>query len=337
MYQTPLNSIKSLQVLLSPLNWGLGHVSRTIPIIQKLIHQNNEVLICCDQEQETFYRHYFPQLQYIFHQGYPFQFKGKGNWTLDLLSNFNTLHRRLITEKQEVQRLVDTFQPDLIISDQRYGFISKQVKSVIISHQLKLPLPTWNFLPQIWNQKLLTDFDEIWIPDIENHLLSGDLSKKKMKNIHFLGFCSRFSSFFEQNKEKAESSSPIYKYLGVISGPSPYKEQFFELLCQKLIKTDQNSAIIVPKGVNVDLFKESKKLTFFISPNVHQFSELLLQSEKIISRAGYSTLMDLTVLKKEAILIPTPRQFEQIYLAKLHKNNKMWTFLSEKDWKVTEL
>lgn len=327
----PIKSIQSARILLSPLNWGLGHVSRTIPIVQQLLDQNNEVFICCDEQQEVFYRYYFPQLWYIPHKGYPFQFEGKGKWTWDVLKNSAALHARFRSEKQEVRELVNKFQPDLIISDQRYGFLSKTVKSVIVSHQLKLPLPKWNVFPQFWNARWLKAFDEIWIPDNPNRQLSGDLSRKSIKNEHFIGFCSRFSCDFHQNGEKRDIST-MYRYLGIVSGPFPYNQQFFELLHQKLLEKDEKSAIIVPKDVNVDEISKNEKLDVFVFPSVEKFTELLCQSEEVISRAGYSTLMDLSVVKKKATLLPTPGQFEQLYLAKLHENHELWRFLSEEEF-----
>lgn len=324
----PIKSIQSTRILLSPLNWGLGHVSRTIPIIQQLIEQNNEVLICCDEHQEAFYRHYFPQLWYIPHRGYPFEFKGNGKWTLDVVKSSSALYARLRDEKEEVKKLVHQFQPDLIISDQRYGFLSKEVKSVIISHQLKLPLPKWNVLPQLLNERWLKAFDEIWIPDNSNHQLSGDLSRKKIKKEHFIGLCSRFSAEVHQ-KGNGEDDSISYQYLGIVSGPFPYNQRFFELLYQKLLEKEGKSAIVVPKSIVVDESFKSNKIDIVALPSVEKFTELLQQSEEIISRAGYSTLMDLAVLGKKATLVPTPGQYEQLYLAELHKNHKLWRFLSE--------
>lgn len=331
MHQTPIKSIKHSRILLSPLNWGLGHASRTISIIDCLLDNKNEVIICCDENQERFYRNYFPEIWYVPHEGYPFKFNGKGNWTIDMLRNFGSLHLFLKEEKRKVVRLVEKFNPDLIISDQRFGFISKTVKSIIISHQLNLPVPQWNFLAKLWNRKLLAAFDEIWIPDTPQQKYSGRLSTGNFRNKHFIGTCSRFHKMEEENLSEKNDDEEFYSYLGIISGPSPYNQKLLDLLIKKLEKTDKKSIIIVPKHLFDENFS-SKNVKVIASPNHKKFIQLLMNSNVVISRSGYSTLMDLIETKNEAILIPTPGQAEQIYLSHLNKNNENWRFRTEEEF-----
>ena len=333
MHQTPLNSIKSLRILLSPLNWGLGHVCRTIPIIQLLLAQDNEVIICCDENQEEFYRSYFPELWYVPHAGYPFRFKGKGNWTLDVLSSFSSLNHHLIEEKRRVKDLVEKFNPDLIISDQRFGFVSKKVKSVVISHQLNLPVPIWNLIAKLWNKNLLAAFDEVWVPDTEEQKYSGILSNGRHKCKSFIGTSSRFC---KDEKIKSASKKHQYDYLGIVSGPSPYNEQFLDLLMKKLTQHNQNAVIIVPH----ELYEKSRAIENVIlisSPSHEEFLKLLQESKVVISRSGYSTLMDLIETGNKSILIPTPGQAEQLYLAKLHQDHPDWIFKTEEEFILMSL
>ena len=328
MHQTPIKTIKHSRILLSPLNWGLGHVSRTIPIIHWFIENNNEVIICCDTNQERFYRNYFPSIWYVPHKGYPFQFKGKGNWTIDLLKNFSSLHLFLQEEKNKVAELVDKFNPDLIVSDQRFGFISKKVKSIVISHQVNLPVSNWNILAKLWNRKLLNSFDEIWIPDNSQHEFSGNLSKGLNRKKHYLGTCSRFYNFPIQESAVKEKR---YNFLGIISGPAPYNQQLLELFIQKMNQSEQKSAVIVPEEL-YDKRLNSELITIFTQLNHEEFSSLLTDSEVVVSRSGYSTLMDLIETKNKAILIPTRGQAEQVYLSKFHKNYANWNFKTEKEF-----
>lgn len=333
MHQTPIKSIKDSRVLLSPLNWGLGHVSRTIPIIQWLSDNNNEIIICCDENQERFYRNYFPSLWYVPHAGYPFKFKGNGNWTLDILSNFSSLHLFLQEEKKKVEELVEKFNPDLIISDQRFGFISKKVKSIIISHQLNLPVSKWNILAKLWNKKFLNNFDEIWIPDNNQQQLSGELSKGLKKKKHFIGTCSRF---YDLPIQDSTNDKQEYEYLGIISGPSPYNMQLLDLFIKKINQSRRKSAVIVPEEL-YDIKYNSQFISIFTQLKHEEFSNLFLKSKTIVSRSGYSTLMDLNDTKNKAILISTPGQAEQVYLSKLHKNHKNWSFKSEREFLELDL
>ncbi|MBW7868757.1 MAG: hypothetical protein H3C31_10570 [Brumimicrobium sp.] len=324
MIHSVVNSIQNKRILLSPLNWGLGHVSRTIPIITTLLENNNEVFICCDNEQELFYRNYFPELWYIPFQGYPFHFRGNGTWIIDILKRFKPLYNRFLKEKNEVEQLIDKFHPDLIISDQRFGFRHTQVRSIIISHQLNLPVPSWNWIAKCWNRRLLKAFDEIWVPDTPDRRLSGNLSKGLTKNVSFIGNCSRF-------KEIIPSSTKKYKYLIIVSGPIPYSKQFIELILAKFNDVAHLSALIASQELLAEL-EYPAQITYFSNPTSSEFEQLLHDSEIIISRCGYSTLMDLENTKHSAILIPTPGQKEQLYLAKNNASHANWEMLTEKEF-----
>ncbi|PKR79592.1 hypothetical protein CW751_14335 [Brumimicrobium salinarum] len=311
---------------MSPLNWGLGHVCRTIPIIKQLIAQGNEVIICCDENQEVIYRQYFPEIWYVPHQGYPFDFKGKGKWALDILRKMPALHDFLTSEKNKVQDWVEKFNPDLIISDQRYGFISKTVKSVIITHQLSLPTAPWSFLAQVWNRKFLKKFDEIWIPDELDQVYSGNLSNGNFKNKHFIGIQSRFT-----NNHQSRNGNAKFAYLGIVSGPPPYQQQLFDLLFLKFKGISEKTAIITPSCM-LTSNENTGKITFISAPQPAEISNLIHDSEVVVSRCGYTTLMDLTKTRSKAILIPTPKQAEQEYLHSLHENHERWHFATEKDF-----
>lgn len=332
MHKTPLNSIQHQRILLSPLNWGLGHVTRTIPIIRALIHQKNEVFICCDSEQESYYRAYFPSLWYIPHKGYPFQFKGKGQWSLDILAGFLPLQECLKQEKKRVAALVDKFNPDFLISDQRYGFYSPDVHSIFISHQINLPVSNWNIFTKQWNKKLIRAFDEVWVPDNPTQKYSGKLSAGKIKNKRFIGTCSQFQ---DDSIEKFIPKEIDYKYLGIVSGPAPYNKQFLNLLIKKFREIDAPTGIIAPPNLWEDQIV-TDNIEFISSPDPEQFLSLMLSSETIVSRAGYSTLMDLIETSRKGILIPTPGQKEQLYLSQLHNDHELWEFYTEKEFQRIE-
>ena len=93
-------AIKNQTILLSPLNWGMGHVTRCIAIIHQLLEQKNTVIIACSKEQEEIFRNYFPELLYEKQEGYPFRFTGSGNFEKDLIFRFFPLYRRFYSEKK---------------------------------------------------------------------------------------------------------------------------------------------------------------------------------------------------------------------------------------------
>lgn len=326
-----VKSIKNKRILLSPLNWGLGHVARTIPIISQLLLENNEVIICCNAEQEDFYRNYFPKLWFVPFAGYPFKFNGNGNWEKDILKGMFSLTHFLGEEKKQVARLVEKFNPDLIISDQRFGFISPEVKSVIISHQLNLPTSNLSILGKLWNRKLLASFDEIWVPDNDKQELSGKLSKGSFKHKRYLGVCSRFKETHSSFKDSIE-----YQYLGIVSGPAPYNQMFFDLLLNKFSSLNKRTAIIIPDGVVVPKV-QSDTIDLLTGLSHDDFVSYMNKSDCIVSRSGYSTLMDLHQREQKGILIPTPGQREQKYLADYHKNHAFLKFVKEEDFQKMKL
>ena len=306
--------------MFSPLNWGLGHLMRSIPIVEKL-SKNNEVLICCNAQQEKVFREFFDDLWYIPHEGYPFNFNGSGKWKSELMRNFLQLNKMRKNEHKIVEELVKKFKIDLVISDQRYGFYSKNVKSILITHQVKLPLKYSFIQPGQWlNKHLINKFDEVWIPDDPNEKLSGKMGAVRSSKYLYIGVQSRF-------KNRNRKSSQKYKYLCIVSGPNPYAQQFFYELLDFLKNSNEKALIVTPNYVDIEEIPIHSNLKFITEPTLKAFESLFECSELVISRAGYTTLMDLTVLDKEAILVPTPGQFEQLYLAEIHKNHPRWRFV----------
>ncbi|MFT4524743.1 MAG: UDP-N-acetylglucosamine:LPS N-acetylglucosamine transferase, partial [Bacteroidia bacterium] len=51
--------------------------------------------------------------------------------------------------------------------------------------------------------------------------------------------------------------------------------------------------------------------------SANQLQELMSKAKVVLSRSGYSTVMDLSVIGGKAIFVPTPGQTEQQYLANL--------------------
>ncbi len=323
--QHSLDSFREQRILISPLNWGMGHVTRTIPIIRKLLAQNNRIFIACNAEQKAIYEQESLGVVFIRLEGYPFKFSGSGNWEKELLNNLPSLLRFIRFENKQVEEFVSNYSISCVIADQRYGFFSKKVKSYIISHQLQLPVQRFKKIVQLWNFLLLKRFDEVWVPDDMALNLAGDLSRNKKLKSRCIGMQSRFLA---KNKEGGNSGFD-YKYMGIVSGPMPYALDFSKQLLSKLSRLSVLSIVVIPQTVANELnLKDYKYLKVLVQPSTPVFERFLSCSEVVISRAGYSTLMDLTALNKKAILIPTPGQYEQIYLAAHHQKHKNWRFYS---------
>ncbi len=303
-------SISNQKVLLSPLNWGMGHVARSIALIQQLLDQENQVFVACDADQQAVYEVYFTNLHFIAHRPYPFQFSGKGKWASDLFQQRKKLLERFAEENKEVSKYIAEFQIDVVLSDHRYGFFSKTIPSVFITHQLHLPLKWFQKPMQYIHRKLIQNFSTVWVLDDENQTLAGKLSRAiKHKDLHYIGWKSRF-----QLPEKTENPCDE---LYLISGPLPYSQDFLNECIALAQQKAGNNVLIYPKGL---LLSENlpDNLHGIEAQNWKETDAYLRGAQKITSHSGYSTLMDLKILQKNAQLLPTKGQNEQIYLAHFH-------------------
>jgi uncharacterized protein (TIGR00661 family) len=301
--------IKRQRVLFSALNWGMGHISRSIPIIHQLINQDNILFIACSNSQKKVLETYFTNIEFIEHDDYPFKFKGNGNFAIDLLLVFPKLNRRLKKEKKEVKHLIKKYDIDICISDHRYGFYNKKHTSIFITHQLNLPLPFFLKGVNSLHQQLLKKFNYIWVLDNEHSTHAGKLSKNKnFKNLYYIGIHSRFSLYPSTIKENYTAV--------IVSGPPPYKEQFFiEQLSAAKHRIDKT--IFITPQVNLNFSNIPNNITVKLSLDWRACDQIILKANKVISRSGYSTIMDINHLKCEKELYPTKGQWEQEYLAKL--------------------
>ena len=300
--------IQDKRILISVLNWGMGHVSRCIGLINELLSQRNTLIIAGDPDQIKIFKEYFPKIQFIQHDGYPFKFSKSGNFSLTLLKQSGALNRRRNLEQREVESYVDEFNIDFVLSDHRYGFYSKIATSIFITHQLNLPIRKHEILVDQLHLKLMKNFDEIWVMDYADNRLAGKLSKlRKGVVLSYIGPYSRFS-IYDDYVEKNESTVLI------ASGPLIYAQEFIDECLSILDST--NTIVIAPKEINM-----SEKFVH-ISTSWLEQDKFIRQATKIISKSGYTTIMDLDCLKIEHQLLPTKGQREQEYLKKTHSNQK---------------
>ncbi len=287
------------RILFACLDWGSGHVARSISLLKQLSGQGNELVICCSEKQQSVFESVGISATYLLGSGFQFHFKGDGNFTSEMRRNAWRFSRWIKQEQKQTEKLVREYQISLVLSDHCYGFRSGEVKSIFITHQVFLPLKA-GWLAQRIHRKWMNRFDEIWIMDDEVKRLAGALSEPNSKS-RYIGFYSRF--------QDQEISVIPNKWVGIVSGPEPYSEQFFHWILEKYGK--ENLILISPK-----VYSEVPDNVIVITD--WRLADVEIASaETIISRNGYSTLMDLQFLKKKSVLIPTPGQLEQEYLNSL--------------------
>ncbi|MBM3453782.1 MAG: hypothetical protein FJX80_01390 [Bacteroidetes bacterium] len=302
-----LEEIRGKKILLSPLNWGMGHVSRCIALIEKLKYHNS-LTIACNQMQRNILKQYHSELDYVELIGYPFNFRQNKSYLQSILVNLPQLRKHIRYDHEQCEIICKKKGIELVISDHRYGFFSTHTDSVFLTHQVQLPLPWQLWFAQRYHHMLLKNFKEIWIVDDLTFKLAGKLSKPLESIPCFpIGLLSRF----------ALQPSPSFKsgHFLILSGPMAYWKH--------LIDSFRNfyfDGIIGPEeglSISYDL-----KIPLYLSSNWRQIDQLLLSSEKIYGYAGYTTIMDIQFLKCEHHLIACPGQFEQKYLSDLLNGRK---------------
>lgn len=301
--------ISKSRILISPLNWGFGHVSRTIPIIQSFLEMENEVYIACDTAQKNVYEAYFSsqKVKFLDLEGYPFRFNGKGNFGLDLFLNGISLSKHIQKEHSLTEKWVIDYSIEYVIADHRYGVYSKKVTSIFLTHQYNLPTSTLSFIANKIHHRLIKPFQKFWIADYNSNTLAGKLSICESEKASFIGALSRFA--------KIKSIQSKTKNTLIISGPEAYWKDLLSIYDKELANGVIDS-IIGPKHAQ-QLFSHFNAI-YYSNDNWLACDEILLQSKTIYGYSGYSTIMDLQFLKCEAKLVPCKGQYEQIYLYQKH-------------------
>ncbi len=324
-----IQELKGKTVLVGALNWGLGHASRCMPIIERLLTLEAKVILASDGDSLRLLKEQYPTLKAFELPSYNVRYGSHGmvRETLLLVPNYI---KAIKSEHSAIDALVSSFAIDLIISDNRYGLWSKKVPSVFIGHQLAI-LPPKAFM---WGRKVVYDlqmqfvkkFNYLWIPDFEQEgdSLSGSLSHKYElpRNSHFIGAVTRFKKAV--NIEKTPPYLNDLDIIVVLSGPEPQRSYLEHKIIEQAKKIEDRKFLIVCGRTASFEIQEEKHLTILSYLNAEALNRAILNANTVIARSGYSTIMDLAYLEKKAILIPTAGQTEQEYLAdRLRKQNKI--------------
>jgi uncharacterized protein (TIGR00661 family) len=301
------------KILVCPLDWGLGHTTRCVPLIRQFLDEGHQVIIGGDKNPLAFLQQEFSELPTIKIPGYEIEYDEKGS-SLKLFYESIKFYNFIKKEKKFIDQILDEQEIDMIVCDNRYGLYSKNVESIIITHQIYPKAPVGEKILHQKIEKLLVNFDSVWIPDYEGeNNLSGDLSHLKAFNHphKFIGPLSRFKKAKEQESE--------FDICAIISGPEPQRT-VFEKLVRGQIEADNLKAVVV-RGLPNSNTNNDKNVFNHLS--TEELQKYMMKSKLVVCRAGYSSIMDLSVLGKKALLVPTPGQTEQEYLGQYHfeKNN----------------
>lgn len=317
-----------MKVLISPLDWGLGHAARLIPIIRQQLALGHEVTIASQPLQAGVIQRHFPALEIITDfPAYSPVYYSHLPISLSMLMQSPRFLATVLREKLWLRDVMKHRRFDHIISDHRLGLYHPDVRSTLLIHQIcihsvSLLKPVLRSLQSL----LIHHFDECWIPDYPDQRLSGALSSNDHITIpiKFIGPLSRFDGPIPVGEDCQ------YKWMVIASGPDPLRDVFVKRMMAILEGKGYKSLVLC--GLPDRSQEGTRGNVVWVSHlNDAQFQRAISQSESILCRSGYSTLMDLDVFQRRALLVPTTGQTEQEFLAHFHAKSGNHDVCLERD------
>lgn len=300
----------------------------------------HDVIIAADHGPLSFMQKAFPDVELVRFSGFVPKY-GKGNSMI--MPALRLAPRILISlwrDHRALERIVDAYSVDAVISDNRFGAWSRRVPSVYMTHQLHIQTPEhWHWTSPIisaCNRSCIRKYDECWIPDSPSEpFLAGELAAPEFRGVRTrrLGVLSRFdSSKIERTVEQNVD------YLVILSGPEPQRTILENMVVEQSAEIEGNVVILrAQPDSSQQLENLPDNVTAFNHVDDELFVKLVTHAKRIVCRGGYSSLMDLVVLDRNAFLVPTPGQTEQEYLAEYLTNKGLFAYCSQQDFKLNEV
>ncbi|WP_405328124.1 glycosyltransferase [Fibrobacter sp.] len=352
-----------MKVLVAPLDWGLGHATRCVPVIREFLRAGAEVELAVVKANANFFREVFPDLRQRLAPSYNIVYPKHGyNMALWLLKNSMHLNAVMRYEHHFAEEMVERHGYDVLFSDNRFAFYSKKAYSIYMTHQRRIAFPrafaAFERIGVMWHANIMRKFDEVWVPDMEIFPgYAGSLSHSGAtpgdKPMRYVGVLSRFSEMggdgnapnlerdvdlMSVSEFMAHSASvewnvasepsenralgmrstvmfPAYKVVAVVSGVEPARTQFELQLREALLKIPGRHMMILGKPSAEQKTWTEGNIEFHTHLATNDFAEAVKRADFVVSRGGYSTVMDMAELGAKCIFVPTPGQFEQIVLA----------------------
>jgi uncharacterized protein (TIGR00661 family) len=325
-----------MKIIVCPMNWGWGHATRVIPVINKCLESGHEVVIGSSGTSAKLLKSEFPSLEHIKLPSNKVKYSWRNSQVLVLLSQLPFFLFSLIREHIYIKKINRKYHFDVIISDNRYGIRSPGAYNIFITHQLNIIFPkSVKALSGIFHyihHKLMNKFNEIWVPDDKSNLnVSGVLSDylKKPGKINETGILSRFS-----NSSVSKKNTPHYDLLIILSGPEPQRTVLEKKLFEQLKNTDMKILLIRGSFTSLNINPSTLEVCSYMDSKT--LEQTMQCSKMVLCRSGYSSIMDLIRLRKQAILIPTPGQTEQEYLAERMKKRGLFYSVNQDNMQIQQ-
>ena len=356
-----------MKVLVAPLDWGLGHATRCVPVVREFLRAGAEVELAVVKANANFFREVFPELRQRLAPSYNIVYPKHGyNMALWLLKNSVHLNAVMRYEHHFAEEMVERHGYDVLFSDNRFAFYSKKALSIYMTHQRRIAFPrafaAFERIGVMWHANIMRKFDEVWVPDLEIYPgYAGSLSHSGAtpgdKPMRFVGTLSRFSEMGNVGNALGNAPAPVdlerevdlmsvsefmahsanvewdaapekrtsgnhsfemranYKVVAVVSGVEPARTQFEQQLREALQQIPGQHMMILGKPSAEQKTWTEGNIEFHTHLATNDFAEAVKRADFVVSRGGYSTVMDMAELGAKCIFVPTPGQFEQIVLA----------------------
>lgn len=308
-----------MKILVAPLNWGIGHATRCIPLIRQWLDQGHQVVLGGDGEALVRLSKAFPQLPTLSLAPLHIRYGKHRSQIWAMIKAIPQLIRFSILDHQWIQRYQTLEQFDWIVSDNRFGLYTHSAHCIYITHQIYIHLPRgWRWLEPLayrMHKALWSHYDEVWIPDNEqeNESLSGTLSHPCPQvdgmTIRYIGVLSRFNQTYTPNTH--------YHTVVVLSGPEPQRSQVEQQMVERYQHSPQPVLIVRGLVGQPTTQIQSGPITMIASMEDEELASYLLGCQHVVMRSGYTSVMDMKKLDllSKVEFIPTPGQSEQEYLA----------------------
>jgi UDP-N-acetylglucosamine transferase subunit ALG13 len=331
--------LRKLRILVAPLDWGLGHATRCVPIIHELLRLDCDVWLAGEGAQTILLKQEFPDLPFLELQGYRVNYGRSATGMLwNMLVQSSKIVQAIRYENNWLKKMVAEHGFNAVISDNRYGLYHKTVPCIFITHQLTIK----SFLGK-WSERLLQKrsyqyinrFTACWVPDEEGeNNLAGELSHPKKKPaipLKYIGVLSRLKSITDLPYPPSGTGGLFI----ILSGPEPQRSILEDKIINEIAHYPGAATIVRGLPAAVNIIPSTNSIKFYNHLPADELNTEMSRAEYIISRSGYSTIMDLVTLQKKSILIPTPGQTEQEYLGD-HLFQQQTAFcISQKDFTLT--
>lgn len=312
---------RKLRILVAPLDWGLGHTTRCIPVIKALLQQDAEVIIAGNQVQEKVLTAEFPDCRFLFLEGYGVAYSNtRKGFVWKMMQQFPRISTAIKRENSWLQEVLTREHIDGVISDNRFGLYASQAPCVFITHQLRIQTGLGKIaddIAQRFNYRYISRFSQVWVPDFYGtQNLAGVLShppSMPATEVSYVGPLTRMT-----HRSPVNEAGDI---LFIFSGPEPQRSLFEQKVFAQLSGVKQKVTIVRGKPLQEELPLIGNAVIYNHLPG-NEMEALMRSAALIVCRSGYSSVMDINALRQRSVLIPTPGQTEQEYLADYLMQNK---------------